>query len=148
MTPLTKTYVSLVFVALALFEFWSAMRLFGRDPKGERPAAGPLFMRLHRIGGYVFLVFALYLAWIGLDMLLRFMSVGGYDFTPRKFSHALLAFVLLFVVLLKIAIARFYRKYRAYIPLLGIIAVGLTLVIWAVAGLMYLFILGRPSVVA
>lgn len=140
-----KTYFGLVFVALALFEFWTAMRVFGK--KGKPGPHAVLLLRVHRVGGYAFLIFALLLAWVGLGMLERYYAGGNYHFGPRQFGHALLAVMMIVVLFLKIGFIRFYRNYRPYVPMLGIVVVALTVVIWVVAGLMFLFMMGGSKVV-
>ena len=62
MDPVTKTYVALGLVFLALFEFWAAMGIFGK--KGKPSPRARLILRLHRIGGYIFLVYFIWISWI------------------------------------------------------------------------------------
>jgi hypothetical protein len=137
MDPLTKTYVSFGLVVLALFEFWAAMKLFGRTGK-----AGPhnrLILRLHRIGGYIFLVYFIWISWICLGIAERLADAGrGMD--ARAAVHGTLAIALLMILLLKVSFIRLYRKYRPYVPLLGIILVPGTLTLWGIAGLVFLFL--------
>ncbi|HPD17431.1 MAG TPA: DUF6529 family protein [Planctomycetota bacterium] len=147
MNQFEKTYVALGFVALALVEFATAMRVFGC--KGDPSPRARLLMRVHRIGGYVFLVYALFLAWVGLDMMERYFAAGNYAerFDARVFTHALLAFGLIALLLLKIFFIRVYRAYRPYVPLLGIAVAAVAVIIWLVAGLMFLAIMGGVKVV-
>ncbi|MBM4033322.1 MAG: hypothetical protein FJ291_16285 [Planctomycetes bacterium] len=148
MNQFEKTYVALGFVALALFEFLTAMRVFG--VKGEPTRHARLLMQLHRVGGYVFLCYALFLAWIGYDMMGRYFAGGSYAarFDARVFTHAFLALSLIAVLLLKIAFVRLYRAYRSYAPLLGIIMSAVALVIWFIAGWMFLAIMGGTKTVS
>ena len=140
MEPHTKTYIALGLAVLAVFEFWTAMRIFGRKTEaGERTR---LLLRLHRIGGYVFLVLFVGLMWVGVNMLTRLGSAGGYVLDARKFYHVFLAMSLFATLLLKISFVRFHRKYRGYVPLLGIILSAGTLVLWGIAGLMFLALMG------
>jgi hypothetical protein len=141
----TKTWLALGFVVLGLFEFWTAMRVFGS--KGKPGKHNRLLLRLHRIGGYLFLVYGIALSWLGLSMLETYHAGGHYDFGPREYSHAFLAVCLLVLLLLKIAFIRFYRRYRPYVPLLGIIVAAMAVVIWVVAGLMFWFKMGGSQVV-
>ena len=79
MDPLTKTYVSFGLVVLALFEFWSVMRIFGKRPPGK---GARLTLRLHRIGGYVFLVYFAWISWICFNMMGR-LSEGSNRKPPK-----------------------------------------------------------------
>ena len=137
MDPLTKTYVSSGLVVFATFEFWAAMSVFGTT--GKPGAHARLFIRLHRIAGYVFLVYFAWISWVCLDLMERLADAGrGLD--SRGAIHGSLAITLFLLLLLKISFARLYRKYRPYVPLLGIIVAVGTLVLWGIAGLMFLFI--------
>lgn len=145
MDPVTKTWVSLGLVPLALFEFWTAMQIFGK--KVEDGGRARLMLRLHRIGGYLFLVYFVWISWVCLDLLSRLAAAGGYELDARGVGHALLAMALFVILLLKISFVRVYRNYRQYIPLLGIILTAGTMVLWGVAGLMFLFLMGGSQAV-
>ena len=145
MDQLTKTYVAAGFAILAVFELWTGMRSFGT--KGGERTHVRMLIRLHRVAGYVFLSYAIGLAWIGYDMLRRYSAPGGYTFGPRPFTHACLAVLLIFLLLLKISFIRLYRRYRPYVPLLGIVVGIATLVAWAISGWMFLAIVGGSKTV-
>lgn len=139
MDPVTKTYVALGLVFLALFEFWAAMRIFGK--KGPPESHAKLILRLHRIGGYVFLVYFIWISWICLDMMGR-LAQAGKNPDARDIFHSFLAMSLFGILFAKISFVRFYRNYRPYVPLLGLILTIGTLVLWGIAGLMFLFLMG------
>jgi hypothetical protein len=137
MDPLTKTYVSLGLVVLALFEFWAAMSVFGKKDK-PGPHARTI-LRLHRIGGYVFLVYFIWISWICLDLMGRLAEAGrGID--ARGTVHGTLALMLLMILLLKLSFVRVYQKFRSHAPLMGIILSAGTLTLWGIAGLVFLFL--------
>jgi hypothetical protein len=140
---LTKTYVTLALVALALFEFVTAMYVFGR--KGKKPL-GKTLMTAHRIGGYVFLVFWLWPMLVGLDLLGRLSRYSeGWQFDGARFYHAFLGVVIFLILLLKISFVRFYQTYRPSAKLLGLfISVG-TIVTWLIAGAFWLAMMGGRS---
>lgn len=138
MDPLTKTYVTLGLVALALFEFWAGMRVMGRRPAGPN---AKMLLRLHRVFGYVFLVYFVWISWVCIDLMGRLAQVGQ-PLDVRGFSHGFLAMSLLGVLLLKIGFIRLYRNYRQSVPALGMVVVIGTLVLWGIAGGMFLILLG------
>jgi len=139
MNPLTKTYISLGLVLLALFEFWAAMQIFGKTGKPGPHAR--LILRMHRIGGYVFLIYFAWISWICVDIMDR-LAQAGKPLDVRGFFHGFFAMVLFAALLVKISFVRFYRKYRPFVPLLGISVSAGTLVLWGIAGWMFLIILG------
>jgi hypothetical protein len=139
MDPLTKTYFALVLVFLALFEFITAMYVYGKKP--PRPN-GKLVMRIHRIGGYVFLAYFAWISWVCVDLMGR-LAQAGQPLDVRGFYHGFLAMALFAILLLKISFARFYRRYISHIPALGMIVAAGTLVLWGIAGWMFLILMQR-----
>jgi len=142
-----KTWLALFFAILGIFEFWTAMSVFGKKtPPGPN---AKLLLRLHRILGYVFLVYGLVLCGLGYQMMERFYGGGNYasKFDARVFMHANLGIILVVVLLIKISFIRSYRKYRPYVPMLGIIVSAAAVVIWFIAGWMYWAILGGTKMV-
>ena len=130
--------MSLGLVVLALFEFWAAMRVFGTT--GKPGPRARLIIRLHRIGGYVFLAYFIWISWVCLDLMDRLGAAGkGPD--ARAAIHGSLAIALFLLLLLKLSFVRLYRKFRPYAPLLGIILAVGTLTLWGIAGLMFLILI-------
>jgi len=142
-----KTWLGLLFAVLGIFEFWTAMSIFGTKSKPSPRAK--LWLRLHRVFGYVFLVFAVALCLLGYNMMEQFFAGGNYAsrFDARVFTHACLGLILLVVLLLKVSFIRSYRKYRPFVPLLGIIVTATAIIVWLIAGWMYWAILGGTKVV-
>ena len=142
--PVTKSYLAAGLVFLSLLEFLIGMQLFGK--KGPH-AKAKLHMQLHRIFGYVFGAYFIWISWICIDMMGRLSRAGGYELDARGFGHAFFAMVLFGVFAVKVSFARVYKNYRAYVPLLGImLAVG-TIVLWGVAGWMFLVLVGGAQTV-
>lgn len=75
-----------------------------------------------------------------VDLMGRLAEVGK-PLDIRGFGHGFLAMVLFVILLLKISFIRFFQKYRPYVPLLGIIVAAGTLVLWGIAGWMFLILL-------
>jgi hypothetical protein len=137
MDPLTKTYFALGLVFIALFEFITAMHIYGKKPPQPK---GPLIMRLHRIGGYTFLLYFIWISWICVDLMAR-LAQAGKPLEVRGFYHGFLAMALFAILLLKISFIRFYRRYIKAVPILGIIVALGTLVLWGIAGWMFLILM-------
>ena len=143
MHALTKTWISLGLVVIALFEFWTAMSVFG--DKKEKAKNPKLFLNMHRAGGYVFAVYFVWISWVCVDLMKKLYAAGNYGLDARNFGHGALALALMIILGLKIAFIRRYRNYRPYVPLLGIILASGTVLLWGIAGWMYLIITGGMS---
>ncbi len=140
----TKTFVTLGLVVLALFEFITAMYVYGR--KGSK-AHSKLVLTLHRIGGYIFLVYWLWPMIVGADLLTRLSRYeDGWRFDGPRFYHAFLGVAVFVMLLLKITFVRFYTNFRPSARLLGIlISVG-AVVIWIIAGAFWLLMMGGRTI--
>ncbi len=140
----TKTYVTLGLVILALFEFVTAMHIFGQ--KGAKKHM-KLILTLHRMGGYVFLLFWLWPMLVGLDLLSRLSQYGdGWRFDGARFYHAFLGVTVFVVLVLKIAFVRFYQNFRPSARLLGILISAGAVITWLIAGAFWLAMMGSRSV--
>lgn len=138
MDPITKTYVSFGLVVLALFEFWAGMSVRGA---AKPPASAKLRLRLHRIFGYVFLAYFVWISYVCLDLMNRLANAGNYILDSRATIHAVIALAVLALLLLKISFVRSFPKYRANAPTLGIVITASTLVLWFLAGYMFMWLL-------
>lgn len=137
MTPTTKTYLSFGLVLIALFEYATAMGMFGR--KGPKPHV-KLTMKLHRALGYVFFFYFAWITWICLDMMERLTTAGGYHLDARGAGHGALAIALMVIWGIKVSFVRFYPEFRPHVKLLGILLSAGTVVLWGVAGWMFLWL--------
>jgi hypothetical protein len=141
---LTKTYVTLGLVVLALFEFITAMYVYGR--KGSK-SHSKLILTIHRIGGYIFLIYWLWPMIVGADLLTRLSRyTDGWQFDGPRFFHAFLGVTVLILLLLKIAFIRFYTNFRSSARLLGILISAAVVVTWLIAGGFWLFMMGGRTV--
>ena len=141
---LTKTYVTLGLVVLALFEFITAMYIYGW--KGNKSHT-KLILTLHRIGGYVFLIYWLWPMIVGANLLTRLSRyTDGWQFDGPRFFHAFLGITVLILLLLKISFIRFYTNFRSSARFLGILISAAAIVTWLIAGGFWLFMMGGRTV--
>ncbi len=141
---LTKTYVTLGLVVLALFEFITAMYVYGR--KGNKPHS-KLILTIHRIGGYVFLICWLWPMVVGTDLLTRMSRyTDGWHFDGPRFFHAFLGVTVFIMLLMKIAFIRFFTNFRSSARWLGILISAAAVITWIIAGGFWLFMMGGRSV--
>jgi hypothetical protein len=142
---MTKTYVTFGLVVLALVEFLTAMHVFGRKGK-KRWSKG--MMLIHRIGGYIFLLYWIWPMVVGADLLTRMARQEAgwalHEFHGPKFFHAMLGVTVFILLLLKISFVRFYTQYRHSARLLGIVITIATIVTWMIAGWFFLCMMGSP----
>lgn len=143
-TVLTKTYVTVGLVALALFEFITAMYVYGQ--KKHRAFVKPV-LTMHRIGGYLFWVYWLWPMLVGADLLGRLSQyTDGWHFDGPRFFHAFLGVCVFLLLLLKIAFVRFFQNYRPSAQLLGILISVTAIVTWLIAGWFWLAMMGGHKV--
>jgi mono/diheme cytochrome c family protein len=84
--------------------------------KATRTSAAPRpLMRLHRLLGYTYVV--LYL--IMMSQMVPRMWQYQVELPPRTVAHLLLGFLIGIILLLKIAILRFFRHFEEWMPTLG-----------------------------
>jgi len=140
----TKTFVTLGLVAIALFEFVTAMYVYGRKGDKKNPK---LVLAMHRVGGYIFLAYWLWPMIIGADLLSRLSRYeDGWHFDGPRFFHAFLGVTIFILLLLKISFVRIYTNFRPSARWLGIIISVGTVVTWLIAGAFWLFMMGGRSV--
>lgn len=70
------------------------------------------------------------------------LAAAGKPLDARAFYHGFLAMALFGVFLCKICFIRLYRNYRPAVPALGIVLSVGTLVLWGIAGGMFLILMG------
>jgi hypothetical protein len=141
---LTKTYVTTGLVILALFEFFTAMYVYGL--KGSK-AHSKLVLTLHRVGGYIFLVYWLWPMIVGTDLLGRLSRYeDGWQFDGPRFYHAFLGVTVFILLLIKILFVRFYQNFRTSARWLGIIITAGAIITWLISGSFWLFMMGGRTV--
>ncbi|MEW5900533.1 MAG: DUF6529 family protein [Acidobacteriota bacterium] len=95
----------------------------------ERKADPVRLRKAHRAMGYVFAVFLLALAVLGV----RIFVTAGETLSLRAVLHAFLALSLLFIFLLKISLVRYYRQFLRLAPVLGMTVLVLILLVFSVS---------------
>jgi mono/diheme cytochrome c family protein len=134
------TLKSILAIGLLLSGLGAALAMLislGRTEKKASPAA---LRRIHRTAGYLFLLLLLGLSVLGMDIFVD----SGQALSTRAVLHAFLALFLLFIVLLKIGLVRFFKSFLRMVPALGLAILVLSLVVFSVsAG--YFLLGGLPS---
>ena len=136
----TKLYVTIGLVVLALYEFWSAMYVYGSKAAGKKGIR--FVLRTHRIVGYAFLIYWLWPIIVGLGLLGQLAEatdswrVGNRPLymDARVFYHAFLGTTVLLLLLLKVGFVRIWTNFRGQAKMMGIIIVLAALITWIVSG--------------
>lgn len=119
---ITKTVLATLLIAAGLTAALSMLTIMGGT---ERKASAAALRSTHRIAGYVFAVLLVLLALMGL----RYLSTAGDSLSVRGVLHWSLASLLVFVLALKLVIVRRFKQFIKYVPVIGMTAITLTLVV-------------------
>lgn len=153
MDLMTKTQMTFGLMILALFEFATAMYIYGIKGKKWKPK---LVLAAHRIGGYVFLLWFLWPMIVGLQLLARLnpglaaepLASGthrdpatGWQMDARVFTHAFLAVAVFVLLLVKVLYVRVFQQFRIQARWIGTFAATGTVVVWVIAGWFWLAML-------
>jgi glycine betaine catabolism B len=113
LSPIASVSLGILFVAIAGTNVWSMLRA---SSTSQSPNRRPNFLRLHRLGGYLFLsLFSV----MSFYMNLRVLGVK-HGLTLAVTLHTALAFLLVPLLLAKVLIARHYGRYYGTLLALGI----------------------------
>ncbi len=136
----TKTLLAALFIAAGLTATLSMLTLMGRAE--PRPGASTL-RNVHRGAGYVFAALLVVLTLMGL----RHLSANGDSISVRGVLHWSLASLLVFVVALKLAVVRRFRKFLKLAPVMGMTVITLALVVTMLSAVFFVVTggLGRPG---
>jgi cytochrome c2 len=134
----TKSILSLPLIGLAILNLIVMLEFLGRTEKRFNPRSLRL---IHRVGGICYIVLFILLSYYCL----RIMRVSGQELSARAALHGLLAVATFFVLILKLLFVRFYRKYYAVVPSLGLAVFVLTLTTAATSAGYYFTMHGTPA---
>ncbi|MBA3460026.1 MAG: hypothetical protein H0T46_08700 [Deltaproteobacteria bacterium] len=114
---LNSAILGLAFLAVGLAAMFLMLHLWGYPyDKATRTSEAPRWaMLLHRVLGYAFAVLYVLLMWKMVPRLYEYQV----EFPARTTAHIILGFTIGFLLLLKIAIVRFFRHFEEWMPVLG-----------------------------
>ena len=112
LSPIASVSLGILFVAIAGSNVWLMLRA---SSAAQNPNRRATFLRLHRLGGYLFLaLFSMMFFYMNLRV---FGVKHGLPFAITL--HTALAFLLVPILLAKILIARHYKRYSGTLLALG-----------------------------
>ena len=114
---LNTAILGLAFLAVGLAAMFLMLHLWGYPyDKTTRTSEAPRWaMLLHRVLGYAFAVLYVLLMWKMIPRLYEYQV----EFPARTTAHIILGFTIGFLLLVKIAILRFFRHFEEWMPVLG-----------------------------
>lgn len=127
---LLKTVLAFFFLAAALSSVMSMLTMMG---KAEKKISPKTLRNIHKISGRVFLLLLLSLLFLGM----RHWSQIGEQASLRAVFHAVLAWGLIIVFLLKVAIVKFYKQFLRFAPALGMLVFGFAFVVFSISAGFY-----------
>jgi hypothetical protein len=109
--------LGVVFVAVGLAAMFLMYHLWGYpfDKATHTSAAPRWLMWIHRLLGYLFALIYIALMWKMIPRLWEYQV----EFPARTTAHIILGFTIGFLLLIKIAIMRFFRHFEEWMPYLG-----------------------------
>jgi mono/diheme cytochrome c family protein len=125
-----KTLLAVLLVSAGLAAAFSMFTLMGRSEKRLSPGA---LRRTHTVAGYTFYALLVILTIMGLQHL----GIAGDNLPLRGVIHWVLASVLVFLLLLKLAVVLFFRQFLKLVPVIGMAAITLTLVVVTVSAVFF-----------
>jgi len=123
---LIKSILAIVLLVLGLSAALAMLISMGRPEKKASPAT---LRKVHRAAGYLFSLLLLVLAVLGTEIFVE----SGDALSLRAVLHAFLALFLLFILLLKILLVRYYKSFLRIVPGLGMAVFILVLVVFSVS---------------
>src|SRR5688500_12739311 len=129
---MSTAWLGVVFVVVGLAAMFLMYHLWGYpfDKETKTSAAPRWLMWTHRLLGYLFALIYIFMMWKMIPRLWEYQV----EFPARTTAHIILGFTIGFLLLIKIAIMRFFRHFEEWMPYLGtaimlgtIILMGLSL---------------------
>jgi mono/diheme cytochrome c family protein len=116
---LLKSLLSFFVIILTCVAMFTMFEVFGRQEKKYNVAS---LKKIHRINGYIFLFFFLFVSYLCIDFIVNTKA----DLPPRSAIHATLGLAIFILLFLKIIFVRFYKLYYNKVQVQGLLIAVLT----------------------
>jgi cytochrome c2 len=123
---LLKSILALVFLASAVSAVTSMLTMMG---KAEKKVSPKTLRNIHKISGRLFLILLLPLLFLGM----RYWSQIGEQASLRAVFHAVLAWGLIIIFLLKVVIVKFFKQFLRFAPVMGLLVFGLAFIVFIIS---------------
>lgn len=135
---LLKSILASFFLLAGVIAVICMLTLMG---KMERKISANLLRRLHKGSGFVFSILLLVISYFCI----KYWIMAGDQISTRAVFHAILAFVLFIVLVLKLSIVQFYKQFLRFVPVMGMMVFAIGFVVFSTsAGYFFLRML-RPQ---
>ena len=118
MSASTSAILGLVFLGLANASVFLMFKLWGYpfDHEKHKSSAPPSLMLLHRCLGYAYAILYIFMMWHMIPRLWNYQV----ELPPRTVAHLMLGITIGVLILVKIAILRFFRHFEEAMPYIGV----------------------------
>jgi cytochrome c553 len=123
---LLKSILASIFLLSAIGAAASMLTMMG---KAEKKISPKTLVKIHKICGRVFLILLLPLLFLGM----RYWTRIGDQASLRAVFHAVLASGFIIIVLLKVAIVKFYKQFLRFAPVLGMLVFSFAFVVFSIS---------------
>ncbi len=117
MSTSTSAILGLIFLGLANASVFLMFKLWGYpfDKETHTSEAPPALMLLHRLIGYAYAILYVFMMWHMVPRLWNYQV----ELPPRTVAHLMLGITIGVLILVKIAILRFFRHFEESMPYIG-----------------------------
>ena len=117
MSTSTSAILGLIFLGLANASVFLMFKLWGYpfDKETHKSEAPPSLMLLHRLIGYAYAILYVFMMWHMVPRLWNYQV----ELPPRTVAHLMLGITIGVLILVKIAILRFFRHFEESMPYIG-----------------------------
>jgi cytochrome c5 len=117
MSTSVSAIFGLIFLGLANASVFLMFKLWGYpfDEETHTSAAPPALMLLHRLIGYAYAILYVFMMWHMVPRLWNYQV----ELPPRTVAHLMLGITIGVLILVKIAILRFFRHFEESMPYIG-----------------------------
>ena len=117
MSTSTSAILGLIFLGLANASVFLMFKLWGYpfDKETHTSEAPPSLMLLHRLIGYAYAILYVFMMWHMVPRLWNYQV----ELPPRTVAHLMLGLTIGVLILVKIAILRFFRHFEESMPYIG-----------------------------
>ena len=117
MSTSTSAILGLIFLGLANASVFLMFKLWGYpfDKETHTSSAPPSLMLLHRLIGYAYAILYVFMMWHMVPRLWNYQV----ELPPRTVAHLMLGITIGVLILVKIAILRFFRHFEEAMPYIG-----------------------------
>jgi len=127
---LLKSILASIFLISAVGAATSMLYMMG---KAEKKAGPKTSVKIHKTFGRLFLILLLPLFILGM----KYWAQIGDQASLRAVVHTVLAWGLIIIVLLKVAIVKFYKQFLRFAPALGMLVFCLAFVVFMISAGFY-----------